>query len=116
MTLNEVKTDDAPYILGAWLTTEHAGRAAWEAVSGNWGKILKRFPASGTVRMLEGCSTLDTPDLASEVEQFFARTKVPQGDMAVAQMLERLSVNVRMRREESPRLTEYLRRDLAASR
>ena len=31
MTMNEVKTDDAPYILGAWLTTEHAGGAAWEA-------------------------------------------------------------------------------------
>jgi len=110
MTLNEVKTDDAPYILGAWLTMEHAGKAAWEAISGNWGRILKRFPASGTVRMLEGCSALDTPELASEVEQFFARTKVPQGDMAVAQMLERLSVNVRMRRAENPRLAAYLRR------
>ena len=110
MMLNEVKTDDAPYILGAYLVTEHAGRAAWDAIRENWEKILRRFPASGTVRMIEGCSALDIPELAAEVEQFFARTLVPQGDMAVAQMLERLSVNVRLRQAESSRLTAYLRR------
>jgi puromycin-sensitive aminopeptidase len=110
MMMSEVKTDDAPNILGAYLVTEHAGRATWDAIRDNWGKILKRFPGSGTVRMIEGCSALDTPELAAEVEQFFARTKVPQGDMAVAQMLERLSVNVRLRQAESPKLTAYLRK------
>jgi hypothetical protein len=110
MMLSEVKTDDAPYILGAYLVTEHAGRETWDAIRENWAKILKKFPASGTVRMIEGCSALDIPELAAEVRQFFARTPVPQGDMAVAQMLERLSVNMRLRQTESPRLTEYLNR------
>jgi puromycin-sensitive aminopeptidase len=108
MMVNEVKPDDAPYILGAYLVTEHAGRATWNALRENWEKISRRFPASATVRMIEGCSALDTPELAAEVEQFFARTKVPQGDMAVAQMLERLSVNVRLRQSESERLSGYL--------
>jgi aminopeptidase N len=108
MALDEVKADDAPYILGAYLATEHAGRATWEALRENWGKVVKRFPASGTVRMIEGCSALDTPELAAEVEQFFAVTRVPQGDMAVLQMLERLHVNVRLRRAEGPRLSVYL--------
>ncbi len=115
MMLSEVKTDDAPYILGAYLVTEHAGRAAWNAIRENWAKILKRFPASGTVRMIEGCSALDVPELAAEVEQFFARTRVPQGDMAVAQMLERLTVNVRLRQAESSRLTAYLRKSTGGS-
>jgi puromycin-sensitive aminopeptidase len=108
MMLSEVKTDDAPYILGAYLATEHAGEATWDAIRERWGTIMNRFPASGIVRMIEGCSSLDTPELAAEVEQFFARTKVPQGDMAVAQMLERLGVNMRLRQTESPRLTAYL--------
>ncbi len=110
MMMSEVKTDDAPFILGAYLTSEHAGRATWDAIREGWGKVVKRFPASGTVRMIEGCSALDTPELAAEVEQFFARTTVPQGDMAVSQMLERLSVNVRLRQAESSRLTAYLSR------
>jgi puromycin-sensitive aminopeptidase len=115
MMVNEVKPDDAPYILGAYLVSEHAGRATWDAIRGNWGKILKKFPTSATVRMIEGCSALDTPELAAEIEQFFARTPVPQGDMAVAQMLERLSVNVRLRRVEGPRLTAYLGQAAAGS-
>jgi len=116
MTVNEVKADDAPFILGAFLVTEHAGRATWGAIRENWAKILKRFPTSGTVRMLEGCSALDVPELAAEVEGFFARTRVPQGEMAVAQMLERLSVNVRLRKVEGPRLSAYLRRAGGAMR
>ncbi|HTP58621.1 MAG TPA: ERAP1-like C-terminal domain-containing protein, partial [Spirochaetia bacterium] len=115
MTLREVKTDDAPFILGAWLTTEHAGQATWEAIRGNWPKIMKRFPASGTVRMLDGCSALDTPEVAADVEQFFAQTRVPQGDMPIAQMLERLGVNVRLRKAETPRLAAYLAGILARS-
>jgi puromycin-sensitive aminopeptidase len=110
MMLGEVKADDAPYILGAYLTIELTGKATWDAIRENWGKVVKRFPASGTVRMIEGCSALDTPELAAEVEKFFGRTNVPQGDMAVSQMLERLSVNVRLRQAEMPRLTAYLRR------
>ena len=113
MMVSEVKPDDAPYILGAYLVTEHAGRATWDAIRGNWEKVSRRFPASATVRMIEGCSALDTPELAAEVKQFFARTTVPQGEMAVAQMLERLSVNVRFRREESARLSAYLRKAAA---
>jgi puromycin-sensitive aminopeptidase len=110
MMLNEVKADDAPYILGAYLGIEDTGPAAWEAIRRNWDGIVKKFPSSGTVRMLAGCSALDTPELAAEVEDFFSRTKVAQGEMPVAQMLERLSVNVRLRASEGPRLAAYLAR------
>jgi puromycin-sensitive aminopeptidase len=108
MVLTEVKTDDAPYILGAFLGTEHAGEAAWDALRENWEKIVKRFPSSGTVRMIGGCSALDSDELQAEVVAFFAANKVAQGDMAVAQMLERLSVNVRLRQTETARLAAHL--------
>lgn len=115
MTISEVKPDDAPYILGAFLGTEHAGEATWDAIRENWSKLVKKFPSSATVRMIGGCSALDTAELSGEVNEFFAKNKVPQGDMAVAQMLERLSVNVRLRENETPRLNEYLIPAAAAS-
>ena len=110
LMLTEVKPDEAPYILGSYLAMEHVGPTAWAAIRDNWATVVRKFPTSGTVRMIEGCASLDTPELAADVEQFFARTKVAQGDMAVAQMRERLSVNVRLRRIEGPRLAEYLSR------
>ena len=109
LVVKEVKADDAPYILGAtWVSRAPVlPRGKPYAATGT------RSPgvcSSGTVRMIAGCSALDTPELAAEVEQFFARTKVAQGEMAVAQMLERLSVNARLRRIEGPRLAGYLAR------
>ena len=79
MMLNEVKTDDAPFILGAYLATEHAGKATWDAIRENWEKILKRFPASGTVRMIEGCSALDTPELAARSRAVLCRDEGAPG-------------------------------------
>ncbi len=108
MMLEQVKTDDAPYLLGAFLRREHAAREAWDTLRANWEKVVKRFPSSGVVRMVGCCSDLDTTELQAEVKEFFAAHKVAQGDMAVAQMLERLSVNVRLRQTETPRLQEYL--------
>jgi puromycin-sensitive aminopeptidase len=110
MMLNEVKADDAPYILGAYLGIEDTGPAAWQAIRRGWDGIVKKFPSSGTVRMLAGCSALDTPELAADVQEFFAHTKVVQGEMPVAQMLERLSVNVRLRKVEGPKLAAWLAR------
>ncbi|HET6451590.1 MAG TPA: M1 family metallopeptidase [Spirochaetia bacterium] len=111
MMLTEVKPDEAPFILGSYLGLEHAGPAAWAAIKESWSTVAKKFPTSATVRMIEGCSALDTPELAADVEEFFARTPVAQGEMAVAQMRERLSVNVRLRRTETPRLADYLTRN-----
>ena len=39
---------------------------------------------------------------------FFETHEVPQGDKTLAQHLERLEVNVALRRLEAPRLAEHL--------
>ena len=115
MMVSEVKPDDAPYILGAYLVTEHAGRATWDAIRAELGKDIEKVPRISHGAHDRGVLRAGYPELAAEVEQFFARRKVPQGDMAVAQMLERLSVNVRLRREEGARLSAYLGRDAVGS-
>ena len=80
----------------------------------NWDEIVATFPDSVVPRMVGSCSALDTEDMQAEVEQFFATHKVKEGDMAVAQMLERLSVNVGLRLEETPRLAAYFASNSAA--
>jgi puromycin-sensitive aminopeptidase len=108
MMLAEVKTDDAPYILAAFLGTEHAGEATWDFMRANWEQINQKFPTRGVVRMVENCSGLDTPELQAEIVDFFEKHEVKQGDVALGQMLERLAVNVRLRQNEKPRLSARL--------
>lgn len=116
MMLAEVKTDDAPYILAAYLGTEHAGEATWDFMRANWEKINQKFPTRGVVRMVENCSGLDTPELQAEIVDFFEKNEVKQGDVALGQMLERLAVNVRLRQNETPKLTAKLTSLVAATK
>jgi puromycin-sensitive aminopeptidase len=108
MMLAEVKTDDAPSILAFFLSTEHAGEPTWDFMRENWEKINEKFPSRGIVRMVESCSALDTPELQAEILAFFAKNEVKQGDKALGQMLERLAVNVRLRQNETPKLSAKL--------
>jgi len=109
LTLSDkIRTQDAPFILAGIIGTEHAGETAWDFMRENWEKIVASFPDNAVPRMVASCSALDTPELQAEVVDFFAKNKVKEGDMAVAQMIERLSVNVGLRETETPKLTEYL--------
>jgi aminopeptidase N len=104
----KIRTQDAPFILAGIIGTEHAGETAWDFMRTNWEKIVSSFPDNAVPRLVAACSALDTPELQAEVVEFFARNKVKEGDMAVAQMIERLSVNVGLRQIETLKLTEYL--------
>jgi puromycin-sensitive aminopeptidase len=104
----KIRTQDAPFILAGIIGTEHAGEAAWDFMRDNWTKIVATYPDNAVPRMVSACSALDTAELQAEVVDFFAKNKVKEGDMAVAQMIERLSVNVGLRETETPKLTSYL--------
>lgn len=109
MMLSEsIRTQDAPFLLAGIIGTEHAGEAAWDWMRENWEKLVEAYPDNAIPRMVSSCSALDTNELEAEVLEFFATHKVKEGDMAVAQMLERLRVNVTLREEETPRLSAFL--------
>jgi puromycin-sensitive aminopeptidase len=108
MLSEHVRTQDAPYIFAALLRNEVCGEAAWDFMRANWAAMVKAFPENGVVRMIGGAESLDTPELQTEVKEFFAANPVKQGDMATAQMLEQLSINVRLRQSESPRLAAHV--------
>lgn len=104
----KIRSQDAPFILAGIIGTEHAGEAAWDFLRDNWEKIVATFPDNAVPRMVAACSALDTRELEAEVVEFFTTHKVKEGEMAVAQMMERLSVNVGLREQETPKLSSYL--------
>jgi len=108
LALGEVRTQNAPWLLGRALTNRDLGPVAWRFVTGHWDEINKRFPSSTIVRMLEGVRSLRDPDVAADVAAFFADHEVPQGAKTLAQILERLRVNVALRDREAAALAEAL--------
>ena len=108
MTLtDEVRTQDAPYLLGQMLGSTGNGPATWAFIRDHWTAILERFPSNAIPRMLEGFVTLSTPVLADEIVAFFAPGSghdVLQGAKQMSQHLERLAVHQAFRAREAARL------------
>jgi hypothetical protein len=59
-------------------------------------------------RMVEAIPSLSRPEVAAEVEAFFAETPVPHAAKAVAQNLERLRANVLLRQRETDAVARFL--------
>ena len=108
LSLSEVRTQNAPFLLRLALSNRTHGPQAWTFVRKHWDEINARLPSSTIVRMAEGVRNLTDPALANEVEGFFAEHPIPQGERTMAQHLERLRVNVALRTREAKRLSDSL--------
>jgi puromycin-sensitive aminopeptidase len=96
-TSTEVRTQNAPYLLGACLANRDNGAAAWAAISGRWDDLNERFPSNSIARMLNGIRSVSDPALAADIEAFLEAHPVEQAKQAVAQHLERMRVAVALR-------------------
>jgi puromycin-sensitive aminopeptidase len=75
----EVRTQNAPYLLGACIANRDNAATAWQLVAERWEELLDRFPSNSIVRMLNGIRSIHDPVLAGEVHAFLAAHPVPQG-------------------------------------
>jgi puromycin-sensitive aminopeptidase len=104
----EVRTQDAPYLLASVLRNDVAAKAAWDFIVANWDKIVAAYPENGVVRLAGAVTGLDTPEFEAAVVKFFADHEVKSGEMAVAQALEQLRINVSLRERESHKLSAHI--------
>jgi puromycin-sensitive aminopeptidase len=94
-TLNgEFRTQDAPYVLRALLLTVHGREPAWRFIKTNWDAMTCVYPMVSLRRMMEGITSLATPELESDVLQFIADRKIDLGGKALEQYLEQLRIAV----------------------
>ena len=95
---DEIRSQNAPYVLGRAMANRQHGPRAWAFVRDHWDEVNERFPSNSIVRMLGGLRSLWSAQVADDVYAFFEEHEVPQGDKQLAQHLERLEVNVALGR------------------
>jgi puromycin-sensitive aminopeptidase len=94
LALSEVRTQNAPYLIGRLLAERVGGATAWERLKANWDDVLSRFPVNSHSRMLEGVSALCADAaVADDVTRFLTDHPLQVGPRHVTQTLERLAVN-----------------------
>jgi puromycin-sensitive aminopeptidase len=107
MSLTEaVRTQDAAFVLRRAMHNRDHGPAAWAYVRDHWDAVNERLPSMTIVRMAEGVRALSTPELARDVEAFFAEHPLPQATKTLAQHLESMRVNVGLREREADRIAD----------
>jgi puromycin-sensitive aminopeptidase len=93
-TSSDVRTQNAPYLLGTCIANRDNGAAAWAAVRDRWDELNERFPSNSIARMLNGIRGTADPAMAGDIEAFLAAHPVEQAKQTVAQHLERMRVTV----------------------
>ncbi len=105
----QIRTQDASSVMARTFALRHSGAYAWRQVRTHWDALREKMPKMTIRRIIEGVTALSDPKVAADVSAFFAETEVAVAVKTVAQNLERLQANVRMRERESGPLSEFLR-------
>jgi puromycin-sensitive aminopeptidase len=100
----EVRTQNAPFLIGACLSNRLNGAAAWRLVRDRWTEMQERFPSNSIVRMLGGIRPIVDDALAADIRAFLDEHPVPQGQRTLEQHLERMQVSVALASRERPNL------------
>ena len=103
-----VKTQNAPFLLARCIMHRKHGRIAWDFVRRHWDHANDKFPSNTIVRMIDPVKSLNTPEVETDVQAFFAEHPIPQAAKTLEQVLERQRVNVALRRREQTDLESHL--------
>ncbi len=110
-TINgELRTQDAPFIVGAVLGNVYGREVGWNFVKTHWDDMDRLFPKQGLRRMCGGIVALATPELERDVRDFFTTRKIDLGGKTLAQYLEQLRIAVAFGEREADGLPAHLAR------
>ena len=65
---DEVRTQDAPYLLARATTNRHQGAKVWRFVAERWDELQERFASSNIIGMVSGIRYLTDPSVVGEVD------------------------------------------------
>jgi puromycin-sensitive aminopeptidase len=105
---DEVKTQNAPFLLRSCIANRRHGAAAWQFVRRHWDEANQRFPNNTIVRMVDAVRLLTEETVAADVQAFFAEHPIKQAAKTLDQVLERQRVNVALRAREAERFADSL--------
>lgn len=90
----EVRAQDAPFLLGAVLAHPGSTRAAWAWIESNWLLLNQRFTPQLMLRVFEALQSVGDAQVSEEVRAFCAQQEMKFSGPRLDQILERLDVNV----------------------
>ena len=111
---NDVRTQDAPALLGSLLGNRVNAMSAWKFINSNWKAINLRFSQQMIPHMLGHASSFTTPAQYLQVKSFFASHPIRAGATTIARTLERVQINNLFARCSATTLNAWLQKNYPA--
>ncbi len=105
---DEIRSQDAAFILRVCLRNRAGGAAAWSFIESHWDELLARIPTSAVPRLLDGIRWLSSPELAETVTAFLDTHPVHSGERQIRQHRERMGVYGAWRSQQASALAGHL--------
>jgi len=103
---DEIRTQDAPYLLARSTTNRGQGPKVWRFIAEHWDAMQDRFASSNIIGLVSGIRYLTEPEAVADVDAFFREHDIPQNHLMLQQGLERMRVNAKLRARTTPELLE----------
>jgi len=93
---DEVRSQNAPYLLMDILGRRQGCAQAWEAIERHWDEMAARWPANSIHRMLESLPSLAAPgeSMAARANAWLDAHPLAVGERGIVQARERLAINL----------------------
>jgi len=105
---DEVRTQDAPSVVGKIVSTVAGRRLGWDFVTAHWKALNERFPQHMIPRIVRNASSLVTRKDRDQLETFFHNNPCPFGTRSIAKTIEQVEVNAHFREESGAALASWL--------
>jgi len=109
---DDVRTQDAPYLVAGVLGHREGCTLAWDAIEANWATMLEHWPPGSLHRMLEPLAALASAGegTRARVSAWLDAHPLPRGERKLAQARERLDINLAFRQRVAGQLRTALSR------
>jgi len=114
---DEVRSQDAPYLIMFILGRRDGAEVAWEAIESRWDEIQARWPSNAVHRMLEAIPGLAAlgKDGSKRATDWLDAHPTIKGELRLRQARERLGINLAFRERTRPQLASLLSRAAAGN-
>jgi len=102
----EVRSQDAPFLIAGVLSNHVGGRLAWEWLEAHWDELQTRLPPGLLARVFDAITSLVDPAVAAAVHEFASHHDLPLVGPRVDQLLERMDINVALARRLRGRIAD----------
>ena len=105
----ELRSQDAALYLAALFGNDAAREPAWTYTKAHWAELEPKVTISGgDITLVGGLSAFCSADARDDMQSFFAVHRLPTGERALTQTIERIDNCIATRQREQPAVSQWL--------